>query len=127
MQKRKLGNSNLEVSALGLGCMGLSFGYGQPVEKQQGISLIRAAVECYHFEPSHRSHGAKSLERRSARLKEINASFSQRRHCQADEEVACIERALACFHAAVAQDYGLEEAARAAEGLDRGARENRRA
>jgi aryl-alcohol dehydrogenase-like predicted oxidoreductase len=45
MQKRKLGNSNLEVSALGLGCMGLSFGYGPPVEKQQGISLIRAAVE----------------------------------------------------------------------------------
>jgi aryl-alcohol dehydrogenase-like predicted oxidoreductase len=45
MQKRKLGNSNLEVSALGLGCMGLSFGLGPPVEKQQGISLIRAAVE----------------------------------------------------------------------------------
>ena len=45
MQKRKLGNSNLEVSALGLGCMGLSFGFGPPVEKQQGISLIRAAVE----------------------------------------------------------------------------------
>src|ERR1035441_289466 len=45
MQKRKLGNSNLEVSALGFGCMGLSFGYGPPVDKQQGISLIRAAVE----------------------------------------------------------------------------------
>src|SRR6187549_582615 len=45
MQKRKLGTGNLEVSALGLGCMGLSFGYGQPVDKQQGISLIRAAVE----------------------------------------------------------------------------------
>ena len=45
MQKRKLGKSNLEVSAIGLGCMGMSFGYGQPVEKQQGISLIRAAVE----------------------------------------------------------------------------------
>jgi aryl-alcohol dehydrogenase-like predicted oxidoreductase len=45
MQKRKLGNSNLEVSAIGLGCMGLSFGYGPAVEKQQGISLIRAAVE----------------------------------------------------------------------------------
>src|SRR5947208_16535491 len=45
MQKRKLGNSNLEVSALGLGCMGLSFGYGPPVDKQTGISLIRAAVE----------------------------------------------------------------------------------
>jgi len=45
MQKRKLGKSNLEVSALGLGCMGLSFGYGPAVEKQQGISLIRSAVE----------------------------------------------------------------------------------
>jgi aryl-alcohol dehydrogenase-like predicted oxidoreductase len=45
MQTRKLGTSNLEVSAIGLGCMGLSFGFGPPVEKQQGISLIRAAVE----------------------------------------------------------------------------------
>jgi aryl-alcohol dehydrogenase-like predicted oxidoreductase len=45
MQKRKLGKSNLEVSALGLGCMGLSFGFGPPVEKQEGIALIRAAVE----------------------------------------------------------------------------------
>jgi aryl-alcohol dehydrogenase-like predicted oxidoreductase len=45
MQKRKLGSSNLEVSALGLGCMGLSYGYGPAVDKQHGISLIRAAVE----------------------------------------------------------------------------------
>jgi aryl-alcohol dehydrogenase-like predicted oxidoreductase len=45
MQKRKLGKSNLEVSAIGLGCMGLSFGYGPAVEKQQGIALIRAAFE----------------------------------------------------------------------------------
>ena len=45
MQKRKLGNSNLEVSAIGLGCMGLSFGLGPAVDKQTGISLIRAAVE----------------------------------------------------------------------------------
>ena len=45
MQKRTLGKSNLEVSALGLGCMGLSFGYGLPVDKQEGITLIRAAVE----------------------------------------------------------------------------------
>jgi len=45
MQKRKLGKSNLEVSAVGLGCMGLSFGYGPAVEKQQGIALIRAAVD----------------------------------------------------------------------------------
>jgi aryl-alcohol dehydrogenase-like predicted oxidoreductase len=45
MQKRKLGKSNLEVSALGLGCMGLSFGYGPAVEKEKGISLLRSAVE----------------------------------------------------------------------------------
>src|SRR5215831_10378579 len=45
MQKRKLGKSNLEVSAIGLGCMGMSFGYGPAMDKQQGISLIRAAVE----------------------------------------------------------------------------------
>jgi aryl-alcohol dehydrogenase-like predicted oxidoreductase len=45
MQRRKLGKSNLEVSAIGLGCMGMSFGYGPAMEKQEGISLIRAAVE----------------------------------------------------------------------------------
>ena len=45
MQKRKLGKSDLEVSALGLGCMGLSFGYGPAVDKQEGISLIRTGVE----------------------------------------------------------------------------------
>jgi aryl-alcohol dehydrogenase-like predicted oxidoreductase len=45
MQKRRLGKSNLEVSSLGFGCMGLSFGYGPAVDKQQGTSLIRAAVE----------------------------------------------------------------------------------
>ena len=45
MQKRKLGKSNLEVSALGLGCMGLSFGYGPATDRQEAISLIRAAVE----------------------------------------------------------------------------------
>jgi aryl-alcohol dehydrogenase-like predicted oxidoreductase len=45
MQKRTLGNSGLEVSALGLGCMGLSFGYGPATEKEQGIKLIRTAYE----------------------------------------------------------------------------------
>ena len=45
MKTCKLGKNNLEVSAIGLGCMGLSFGYGPAVDKQQGISLIRAAVE----------------------------------------------------------------------------------
>jgi aryl-alcohol dehydrogenase-like predicted oxidoreductase len=45
MQKRKLGNSNLEVSAIGLGCMGMSFGYGPARDKQEMIALIRTGVE----------------------------------------------------------------------------------
>src|ERR1035437_9504289 len=45
MQKRKLGNSGLEVSALGLGCMGMSFSYGPPKDKQEMTSLLRAAGE----------------------------------------------------------------------------------
>src|SRR5438309_2769721 len=50
MEKRKLGKSNLEVSALGLGCMGMSFSYGPPKDKQEMTSLLRAAVErCITF------------------------------------------------------------------------------
>src|SRR5436853_2159555 len=45
MEKRNLGKSNLEVSAVGLGCMGMSFGYGPAADKQEMISLIRSAVE----------------------------------------------------------------------------------
>src|SRR5208283_5061193 len=45
MKKRKLGNSNLEVSAVGLGCMGMSFSYGPPKDKKEMTSLLRAAVE----------------------------------------------------------------------------------
>jgi aryl-alcohol dehydrogenase-like predicted oxidoreductase len=45
MQKRKLGKSNLEVSAIGFGCMGISFSFGPAMDKKEGISLIRAAVE----------------------------------------------------------------------------------
>src|SRR5437868_8723630 len=45
MKKRRLGKSNLEVSAIGLGCMGMSFGYGPAKDKQEMISLIRAAFE----------------------------------------------------------------------------------
>src|SRR5262245_25062451 len=45
MKKRKLGNSGLEVSAIGLGCMGMSFGYGPPKDKQEMIALLRTAVE----------------------------------------------------------------------------------
>ena len=45
MQMRKLGKSNLEVSAIGLGCMGLSFGFGPPTEKAAAIKVIRSAVD----------------------------------------------------------------------------------
>src|ERR1700677_4465036 len=45
MQKRKLGKSNLEVSAIGLGCMGMSFGYGPAGDTEEMISVIRAAIE----------------------------------------------------------------------------------
>src|SRR6201997_5033038 len=45
MQKRKLGNSGLEVSALGLGCMGMSFSYGPPKDTREMTALLRAAVE----------------------------------------------------------------------------------
>src|SRR5271156_7101345 len=45
MQKRKLGKSNLEVSAIGLGCMGMSFSYGEVKDKQEMIALIRTAVD----------------------------------------------------------------------------------
>jgi len=45
MQKRKLGDCGLEVSALGLGCMGMSFGYGPAADRQEMIALIRKAVE----------------------------------------------------------------------------------
>ena len=45
MQSRQLGRSGLEVSAIGLGCMGMSFGYGPPKERREMITLLRAAVE----------------------------------------------------------------------------------
>jgi aryl-alcohol dehydrogenase-like predicted oxidoreductase len=45
MQKRQLGNSGLEVSAIGLGCMGMSFGYGPAADKKEMIALIHAAVD----------------------------------------------------------------------------------
>jgi aryl-alcohol dehydrogenase-like predicted oxidoreductase len=45
MQKRILGKDRLEVSALGFGCMGISFGYGQPTSREDGVAIIRAAVD----------------------------------------------------------------------------------
>ena len=77
---------------------------------------------CHSFELSHQSHGAKCLGRRSMR-KGVDTSFSRPSQCHTEEEVLGIERALASFHAAVAKDYGLEEATRAAadwiEGLEK--------
>jgi aryl-alcohol dehydrogenase-like predicted oxidoreductase len=46
MKKRKLGNSGLEVSAIGLGCMGMSYGYGPASDKKEMLSLIHSAIEC---------------------------------------------------------------------------------
>jgi aryl-alcohol dehydrogenase-like predicted oxidoreductase len=46
MKKRTLGKSGLEVSALGFGCMGLSYGYGPTMEQQQATDVIRTAAEC---------------------------------------------------------------------------------
>ena len=45
MQKRKLGESDLEVSSIGLGCMGMSFSYGPPADKEEMIALLRSAVD----------------------------------------------------------------------------------
>ena len=45
MQKRELGRSGLEVSAVGLGCMGLSFGLGEGVSRAEGVALIRSAMD----------------------------------------------------------------------------------
>ena len=49
MQKRTLGQTGLEVSALGLGCMGLSFGFGPATDRQQAIAMIRAGTESSSF------------------------------------------------------------------------------
>jgi hypothetical protein len=52
--KRKLGNSNLEVSAIGLGCMGLSFGLGPATDKKEAIAVIRSAVGPWRHPFRHR-------------------------------------------------------------------------
>ena len=51
MYKRKLGKKGLEVSAVGLGCMGMSYGYGPPADKKDMIALIRSAVVDGHLDP----------------------------------------------------------------------------
>ena len=63
MKKRKLGNSNLEVSALGLGCMGMSSAYGPAADKQEMISLIRIAVNTV----SHSLTPQRPMDRSSTR------------------------------------------------------------
>ena len=71
MQKRKLGKSNLEVSALGLGCMGMSFGFGPPADKKEMIALIRKCRRTRHHVLRHcgslRPLHQRRIGRRSAR------------------------------------------------------------
>ena len=67
------------------------------------------------FEPSALSHGTKCVERRSVGSSGIGTCFSHRRECRDNEAAAGMERALASFRAAVAKEYGLEQAAKAAE------------
>jgi aryl-alcohol dehydrogenase-like predicted oxidoreductase len=54
MKTRKLGNNNLEVSAIGFGCMGLNFSYVPSLSKDEGIALIRAAVRAWRYLLRHR-------------------------------------------------------------------------
>ena len=72
MKKRRLGNSNLEVSAIGFGCMNMSFGYGPAADKQQAIAVIRAAVE-----RGVENIGAAEIELTSADLREIESAFAK--------------------------------------------------
>jgi hypothetical protein len=71
-------------------------------------------TDCYLIKPSQQSYGVKYVRSRCISSKGVDACFS-RRQCHGDEEVEDMERALASFHAAVATDYGPEEAAKAAE------------
>ena len=79
MQKRRLGKSNLEVSALGLGCMSMSFGYGPPADKQEMIALIRTAVArgVTFFDTAEENIGAAAIELTSDDLREIDSAASQ--------------------------------------------------
>lgn len=90
MQKRKLGNSNLEVSAIGLGCMGMSFSYGPPKDTQEMIALLRSAVERgVTFFDTAEVYGPFLNEElvgealyRSAHLRaQISCRLGYRRHC----------------------------------------------
>lgn len=76
--------------------------------------MYLSRIECHHFGPPQQSRGAKSRDRMSMGFEGVDTSFSHPRPCHGGEEAVRIERALASFHAAVAKDYGFEEAARSA-------------
>jgi aryl-alcohol dehydrogenase-like predicted oxidoreductase len=67
MQQRKLGKSGLEVSAIGLGCMGISDGYNPPGDKNEMTSVVRAAVEAGAPRREHRSSSSRTYTRLSPR------------------------------------------------------------
>ena len=79
MQKRQLGKSGLEVSAMGLGCMGMSFAYGAPPERQEMIKLIRAAVDRgVTLFDTPEAYGTSDMDSRPAHIREV-AEASLRR------------------------------------------------
>jgi hypothetical protein len=84
-------------------------------DKDRTAPMHLSAIDCDHFKPSHQNHDAKPLDRSSVSSNEVDTCFSHRRRCPADDAVARTERTLASFHAAVARDYGPEEAEKAAE------------
>jgi hypothetical protein len=73
--------------------------------------MYLSRTDSYSIEPSRQSHGAGYVERRSMSLKGLDTCFRHRLESRDEEEVADMERALASFHAAVAKDYGFEDAA----------------
>ena len=77
--------------------------------------MYLSRTDSYSIEPSRQRHGARYVERRTMSLKGLDTGFRHRLESRDEEEVAGMERALASFHAAVAKDYGFEDAARAAE------------
>jgi aryl-alcohol dehydrogenase-like predicted oxidoreductase len=90
LQERRLGQSNLEVSAIGLGCMGMSFGYGPPKDKQEMTALLRASVErgITFFDTAEiygpftneelRGRGSRSLSRSGDNRHEVRLRYQQR-------------------------------------------------
>jgi len=77
--------------------------------------MYLSRTDSYSIEPSRQSHGAGYVESRSISLKGLDTCFRHRLQSGDEEEAADMERALASFHAAVAKDYGFEDAARAAD------------